>query len=83
MAVDPGWLYWVKKRGGGPPYADYATWFRSPAFTDMIMERRNSIRDLMSPDLVESVMKSGSVRQIAPMASLAVFASLGRSSRDL
>ncbi len=49
----------------------------------MIMERRNSIRDLMSPDLVESVMKSGSVRQIAPIASLAVFASLGSSSPEL
>ncbi|MCH8937217.1 MAG: hypothetical protein IIB90_15990 [Gemmatimonadetes bacterium] len=79
MAVDPGRLYWMKKSGGGLPYADYANWFRSPAFTDMVMDRRDSIRELMSPDLVESLMKSGSIRQIAPIASLAVFASLGGS----
>ena len=75
MAVDPGLLYWMKKRGGGPPYADYASWFRSPGFVDMVMDRRNSIRELMSPDLVESMMKSGSVRQISPIAALAVYAS--------
>ena len=69
----------MKKHGGGPPYADYANWFRSPAFTDMVMDRRDSIRELMSPDLVESLMTSGRVRQIAPIASLAVFASLGSS----
>ena len=79
MAVTPDPLYWKKKRRGGLPYADYANWFRSPAFTDMVMDRRDSIRELMSPDLLESVMKSGSVRQIASIASLAVFASLGRS----
>ncbi len=79
MAVDPGPLYWKKKRGRGPPYADYANWFRSPAFTDMVMDRRDSIRELMSPDLVESVMKSGSVWQISSIASLAVFASLSSS----
>ena len=79
MAVNPGPLYWMKKHGGGPPYADYANWFRSPAFTDMVMDRRDSIRELMSPDLVESLMTSGRVRQIAPIASLAVFASLGSS----
>ncbi len=79
MAVDPGRLYWMKKSGGGLPYADYANWLRSPAFTDMVMDRRDSIRELMSPDLVESLMKSGSIRQIAPIASLAVFASLGGS----
>ena len=39
------------------------------------MDRRNSIRELMSPDLVESTMKSGSVRQISPIAALAVYAS--------
>ena len=72
-------LYWKKKRRRGPPYADYASWFRSPAFTDMILDRGNSIRELMSSELLESVMKSGSVRQIAPIASLAVFASLDGS----
>ena len=75
MAVDPGLLYWMKKRGGGPPYADYTNWFRSPGFVDMVMDRRNSIRELMSPDLVESMMKSGSVRRISPIAALAVYAS--------
>ena len=79
MALQPGFLYWKKKRRRGPPYADYANWFRSPAFMDMVMDRRDSIRDLMSSELLESVMKSGRVRQIAPIASLAVFASLGRS----
>ena len=79
MAVTPDPLYWRKKRGGGLPYADYANWFRSPAFTDMVMDRRDSMRELMRPDLLESVLKSGSVRQIAPIASLAVFASLGSS----
>ena len=79
MAVTPDPLYWKKKRGVGPPYADYANWLRSPAFSDMVTNRRDSIRELMSPDLVESVMKSGSVRQIGRVASLAVFASLGSS----
>ena len=79
MAVTPDPLYWKKKRGGGLPYADYANWFRSPAFTDMVMDRRDSIRELMTPDLLESVLKSGSVRQIAPITSLAVFASQGSS----
>ncbi len=79
MGVTPDPLYWRRKRGVGPPYADYANWLRSPAFSDMVMNRRDSIRELMSPDLVESVMKSGSVRQIGPVASLAVFASLGSS----
>ena len=78
MTVNPGPLYW-KGRGPGLPYADYANWFRTPTFTDMVMDRRDSIRDLMSSDLVESVMKSGSVRQIAPISALAVFASLGSS----
>ncbi len=43
------------------------------------MDRSDAIRALMSVELVESVVKSGSVRQIAPIASLAVFASLGSS----
>jgi len=79
MAATPPWLHGKKKRRRGLPYADYANWFRSPLFTDMVMDRRDSIRELVSPDLVADVMKSGNVRQISPIASLAVFASLGSS----
>lgn len=68
-----------KKRRRGIPYADYATWFRSPLFVDMVMDRRDSIRELLSPGLVADVMKSGTVPQISPVTSLAVFASLGSS----
>jgi hypothetical protein len=40
------------------------------------MDRADSIGGLMAPDVLESVMKSGNVRQISPVASLAVFAAL-------
>lgn len=77
MTAEPGPVYWKKKRGKGPPYADYANWFRASAFVEMVMDRRASVGDLMSPDLVESVLRSGNVRQISAITSLAVFASLG------
>ena len=85
MAANPGALYWTKKRRrerrrrGGPPYADYADWFASAIFRDMIMDRREAMSELMSSELLDSVMASGSVPLISQIASLAVFASLDRS----
>ncbi len=76
MAAAPGLLYWKKRDSDGPPYADYESWLRSPGFTDMILDRRDLMAGLMSSELVEKVMQSGSLRQIAPVSSLAVFASL-------
>ena len=84
MAANPGALYWTKKRRRerrrrrGPPYADYADWFASAIFRDMIMDRREAMSELMSSELLDSVMASGSVRLISQIASLAVFASLDR-----
>ncbi len=79
LSVGPSPVYWKRRGARGRPYADYAVWFRAPAFMDMVMDRADSIRELMAPDLVERVMKSGNVRQIAPITSLAVFAALDRA----
>ncbi len=57
--------------------ADYANWFRVPPFVEMVMDRSASVGDLFSPDLVESVLRSGNIRQSSSITSLAVFAAVG------